>query len=191
VAAIVIATSVAALGLNSSGPTRLDAAKTGSLPAASVTTGTGGPREPERADRGEARIGPAPATASSAPPSTAPARSTTTAPSPTPRPRQTQPPGDGTVTGTGTCQASYYDTGTRTANGERFDTNAFTAAHRSLPFNTRVRVTNTANGRSVVVRINDRGPFVSGRCLDLTRAGFTAIASISNGVASVRYEVLG
>lgn len=117
-----------------------------------------------------------------------PSPSVTTS-SPTPRPSRV--PGGGSVVGGGTCQASFYDEGQRTANGEWFDPNAYTAAHRTLPFNTRVRVTNVANGESVVVRINDRGPYVGGRCLDLSRAAFAAIASLSSGVASVRYEVLG
>ena len=68
--------------------------------------------------------------------------------------------------------------------------NAYTAAHKTLPFGTRVRVTNAANGKSVVVVIRDRGPFVAGRCLDLTPAAFGAIASLSSGVITVKYEVL-
>jgi rare lipoprotein A len=98
--------------------------------------------------------------------------------------------GAGKVISTGTCDASYYDEGQTTANGERFDPNALTAAHRSLPFNTQVRVTNVANGESVVVRINDRGPFVPGRCLGLSRASFAEIANLGTGVIDVRYEVL-
>jgi rare lipoprotein A len=86
---------------------------------------------------------------------------------------------------------SYYADGQKTANGEQFDPNAFTAANKTLPFNTRVRITNPANGKSVVVRINDRGPFVAGRCFDLSRAAFAAIASLSSGVLSAaKYEVL-
>jgi len=64
--------------------------------------------------------------------------------------------------------ASYYKSGRRTANGERFNPNGYTAAHRSLKFGTKVRVTNLRNGRSVIVRINDRGPFIRGRIIDLT-----------------------
>jgi rare lipoprotein A len=87
---------------------------------------------------------------------------------------------------------SYYSDGSRTADGEAFNPNDFTAASKTLAFNTRVRVTNPANGKSVVVRINDRGPFVSGRCLDLTSAAFAAIASLSAGVLpAAKYEVLG
>jgi rare lipoprotein A len=69
----------------------------------------------------------------------------------------------------------YAYSGERTANGERAQPNGFTAAHRTLPFGTRVRVTNKSNGRSVVVRINDRGPFVRGRVIDLTPAAARAI----------------
>ncbi|MEA1834648.1 septal ring lytic transglycosylase RlpA family protein [Methylobacterium durans] len=74
--------------------------------------------------------------------------------------------------------ASWYGPGfqgRRTANGERFNTHAMTAAHRTLPFGTRVRVTNRTNGRSVVVRINDRGPFVGGRVIDLSNASARAL----------------
>ncbi|MFE9694953.1 septal ring lytic transglycosylase RlpA family protein [Micromonospora sp. NPDC005806] len=90
-----------------------------------------------------------------------------------------------------TCGASFYDEGQMTANGETFNPNALTAAHKTLPFDTKVRVTNPANGKSVVVRINDRGPYVDGRCLDLSRAAFAGIASTDLGEVTVRYEVLG
>jgi rare lipoprotein A len=90
----------------------------------------------------------------------------------------------------GTCDASYYDAGQQTADGEQFNPSGLTAAHATLPFNTKVRVTNVANGKSVVVRINDRGPYVDDRCLDLSRAAFGSIASLSSGVVDVRYEVL-
>ena len=78
----------------------------------------------------------------------------------------------------------YAYSGQRTASGERAQPNGLTAAHRTLPFGTRVRVTNNRNGRSVVVRINDRGPFVRGRVIDLTPAaaqalGFSGLASVS------------
>ena len=78
----------------------------------------------------------------------------------------------------------YAYSGERTANGERAQPNGFTAAHRTLPFGTHVRVTNKRNGRSVVVRINDRGPFVRGRVIDLTPAaahalGFSGLASVT------------
>jgi rare lipoprotein A len=101
-----------------------------------------------------------------------------------------QPQRNAVVASTGTCGASFYDEPQATANGETFNPNALTAAHKTLPFNTQVRVTNQANGKSVVVRINDRGPYVSGRCLDLSRAAFAAIANTSAGVANVKYEIL-
>lgn len=89
--------------------------------------------------------------------------------------------------------ASFYGKGDgyhgqRTASGERFNTYSNTTAHRYLPFGTRLRVTNQNNGRSVIVRVNDRGPFVSGRGLDLSYAAFSKIASPSNGVANVCYS---
>src|SRR5262245_32350550 len=89
--------------------------------------------------------------------------------------------------------ASYYGAdfdSQRTASGERFVMEKMTAAHRTLPFGTRVRVTNVANGRSVVVRINDRGPFVKGRVLDLSHAAARALRLIGPGVGRVRLQVL-
>jgi rare lipoprotein A len=71
--------------------------------------------------------------------------------------------------GSSSIKASYYTHGGVTADGERFNPNGFTAAHRTLPFGTRLKVVNEKTGRSVVVRINDRGPFVAGRSLDLAR----------------------
>ena len=111
-------------------------------------------------------------------------------PTPSPSKSQAQPSGKGSIVATGSCEASYYDEPQGTASGETFDPEAFTAASKSLPFNTRVRVTNVANGKYVVVRINDRGPYVAGRCLDLSRAAFRKIANLSTGVVDVRYEVL-
>ncbi|MDF2706651.1 MAG: septal ring lytic transglycosylase RlpA family protein [Nonomuraea muscovyensis] len=90
----------------------------------------------------------------------------------------------------GTCGASYYNEGQQTANGERFNPSALTAAHKTLPFGSKVRVTNPANGDSVTVRINDRGPFVGGRCLDLSEAAFSSIGNTGAGVMTVKYEVL-
>lgn len=90
--------------------------------------------------------------------------------------------------------ASFYAAslhGRRTASGERYDRHALTAAHRTLPFGTRLRVTNTRNGRSVVVRINDRGPFHGGRVLDLSNAAAAAIGMTRSGTARITYEVLG
>ena len=77
-----------------------------------------------------------------------------------------------------------------TANGEIFDPNTLSAAHKSLKFGTIVRVTNLANGKSVDVRINDRGPFRPGRIVDLSRAGAEAIDMIGSGVAQITLEVL-
>ncbi|MFG3440836.1 septal ring lytic transglycosylase RlpA family protein [Nonomuraea sp. NPDC047897] len=91
----------------------------------------------------------------------------------------------------GRCGASFYNEGQMTANGERFNPSALTAAHKTLPFGSKVRVTNPANGDSVTVRINDRGPFVGGRCLDLSEAAFSSIGNTGAGVMTVRYEVLG
>jgi len=90
--------------------------------------------------------------------------------------------------------ASWYGpnfVGRPTANGEIFDPSQLTAAHQSLPFDTRVRVTNLDNGRSVVVRINDRGPFVGGRIIDLARGAAEVIGMISSGTARVRLELAG
>jgi rare lipoprotein A len=93
------------------------------------------------------------------------------------------------LSGGGLIYASYYSSGYRTASGERFNPNGFTAAHRSLPFGARVQVTNPRNGRSVVVRINDRGPFVRGRSLDLARGAAFAIGM--HGTGPVRMAILG
>lgn len=94
------------------------------------------------------------------------------------------------VTASGTCGASFYDEPQGTANGETFDPNALTAASKTLAFNTRVRVTSLDTGKSVVVRINDRGPYVDGRCLDLSRAAFDAIDDLDKGAVTVKYEIL-
>ena len=88
--------------------------------------------------------------------------------------------------------ASYYGRehdGRRTASGEVFDMNGMTAAHRTLPFGTRVRVTNLANGRQVMVRINDRGPFRRGRIVDLSYAAARKLGIVGRGVAKVRVAV--
>lgn len=87
--------------------------------------------------------------------------------------------------------ASLYWQGRRTASGERFNPNDFTAAHRTWPFNSRVRVTNLNNGRWVIVRINDRGPFTRGRVIDLTPPAAKAIGFDRRmGLARVRIERL-
>lgn len=79
----------------------------------------------------------------------------------------------------------------KTASGERFDSGALTMAHPSLPFGTVAKVTNLRNGRSVVVRVNDRGPFVGKRIADLSQAAATEIGMLRKGLAKVRIEVLG
>lgn len=97
------------------------------------------------------------------------------------------------LTSLGTGIASYYGRrfhGRLTANGERFNMNAMTAAHKTLPFGTRVRVTNPRNGKSVTVRINDRGPFIRGRTIDLSRAAAQRIGMISTGHARVKLDIL-
>lgn len=90
-------------------------------------------------------------------------------------------------------RASYYSNalhGRKMSNGERYNKNNFTCAHRTLPFGTKLRVTNLRNGRQVIVRVTDRGPFVRGRIIDLSYAAAQAIGSISSGVASVKIEVI-
>jgi len=87
-------------------------------------------------------------------------------------------------------RASFYWQGSQTASGERFDKRELTAAHRTLPFGTRVRVTNLATGRSVTVRINDRGPFVAGRDIDLSRAAAEELGMVGRGVAKVKLTVV-
>jgi peptidoglycan lytic transglycosylase len=87
--------------------------------------------------------------------------------------------------------ASWYGAshqGKRTANGERFDMRALTAAHRNLPFGAVIRVTNLANGRMVKVRVNDRGPYARGRILDLSAAAAEGLGMSRDGIARVRIE---
>jgi rare lipoprotein A len=121
---------------------------------------------------------------------TAPATTRTTTPTKAPTSTATAAPTTTVPVGAQTCGASYYDTGTTTANGEAFNPDGLTAASKTLPFNTRVKVTNLANGKSVVVRINDRGPYVTGRCLDLARGAFSQIASLSAGVLTVSWQIV-
>jgi rare lipoprotein A len=85
-----------------------------------------------------------------------------------------------------TGMASYYKHGKRTANGERFDPHGMTAAHRTYPFGTRVLVTNLRNGKSVIVRINDRGPFTGGRVIDLSLGAAKVVGMTQSGVAKVK-----
>ena len=86
--------------------------------------------------------------------------------------------------------ASWYTMGTRTASGERMSSAVLAAAHRTLPFGTQVRVENLGNGKSVIVRINDRGPFVRGRVIDVTRAAALELGMIHSGTASVRVTAI-
>jgi rare lipoprotein A len=89
-----------------------------------------------------------------------------------------------------TGKASYYSHGARTASGARFNPGALTAAHRTLPFGSRLRVTNLANQRSVLVTVNDRGPFSGGRILDLSAGAANVIGMRQSGVARVHIERL-
>jgi rare lipoprotein A len=86
--------------------------------------------------------------------------------------------------------ASFYTAGTLTANGEKFDTHGLTAAHRTLPFGTRLRVTNVATGRSVTVRVNDRGPFIPGRVVDVSYSAAATLGMVDGGLAKVKLDVV-
>lgn len=86
--------------------------------------------------------------------------------------------------------ASWYALTSKTASGERMNAARLTAAHRSLKFGTKVAVTNKRNGKTVVVRINDRGPFIRGRVLDLSKAAASQIGMIRSGTASICYRVI-
>jgi rare lipoprotein A len=128
-----------------------------------------------------------------------PAVSPTKTTAKTPRPRITKPARHRhsptrtaayKVVGGGSCEASFYGEGQQTASGEAFDPGAMTAANKTLPFDTRLRVTNKNNGESAMVRINDRGPYVSGRCLDLSTAAMKAVGGMGAGVIPVRYQIL-
>ncbi|MBN1576619.1 MAG: septal ring lytic transglycosylase RlpA family protein [Chitinispirillaceae bacterium] len=93
-----------------------------------------------------------------------------------------------------TGRATYYGNkfhGRKTASGERYDRNKFTAAHKTLPFGTMVRVTCMSNGKTVTVRVNDRGPLKGGRIIDLSFAAAKAIGMISAGVVPVGIEIVG
>ncbi len=90
-------------------------------------------------------------------------------------------------------KASFYSTKyqfRKTASGERFNQYSKTAAHRKLPFGSKVKVTNLKNNKSVIVKINDRGPFVKGRIIDLSRSAFGAIGNTDSGIISVKIEVM-
>jgi rare lipoprotein A len=86
--------------------------------------------------------------------------------------------------------ASFYTEDEWTASGEKFNTHALTAAHPTLPFGTRLRVTNVSNGRSVVVRINDRGPFIPGRVVDLSESAAESLGMVERGIVKVKLDVV-
>ena len=87
--------------------------------------------------------------------------------------------------------ASFYSGYKQTANQEKFSPTSLTAAHKTLPFGSIVRVENVANGKTVQVRINNRGPFIKGRIIDLTPTAFKEIASLNQGITKVKIEVVG
>jgi len=86
--------------------------------------------------------------------------------------------------------ASFYTEDTLTANGEKYNPNELTAAHRTLPFGTRLQVTNVTNGRSVTVRVNDRGPFVAGRIVDVSYSAAERLGITERGVAKVKIDIV-
>ncbi|SMC53205.1 septal ring lytic transglycosylase RlpA family protein [Moheibacter sediminis] len=93
----------------------------------------------------------------------------------------------------GSGKASFYGDkfhGKKTASGETYDMHDMTAAHKTLPFGTKVKITNANNGKSVVVEVNDRGPFVKSRQFDLSKAAFSEIGNIDKGVMPIDYEVV-
>ena len=108
---------------------------------------------------------------------------------PAPEPRPPATPRPVTMTGRASWYGDFHH-GRLTANGEVFDKNALTAAHRSLPFGTRLRVVNLQNDREVEVRINDRGPTIPERVLDLSYAAARALGAVGSGVIPVRMTVL-
>jgi rare lipoprotein A len=85
--------------------------------------------------------------------------------------------------------ASFYKYESKTASGEQFNPNELTAAHRTLPFGTRLRVTNVATGQSVIVRVNDRGPFIPGRVVDVSHSAAEVLGMIDRGITKVKLEV--
>lgn len=107
----------------------------------------------------------------------------------TPRPDTDGTPAVHTETGKASFYADRFQN-RKTASGERYQASENTAAHRTLPFGSQVRVTNVRNGKSVVVRINDRGPHVRGRIIDLSRSAFAQIGDPAAGLLNVRIEVL-
>jgi rare lipoprotein A len=86
--------------------------------------------------------------------------------------------------------ASFYTEGTKTASGEKFNTLEMTAAHPTLPFGTKLRVTNVTTGQAVTVRVNDRGPYVAGRVVDVSYSAADALGMVGKGVAKVKLDVV-
>jgi rare lipoprotein A len=86
--------------------------------------------------------------------------------------------------------ASFYTEGTKTASGEKFNTMEMTAAHPTLPFGTKLRVTDVSSGKSVTVRVNDRGPYVQGRVVDVSYSAANALGMVGKGVTNVKLDVV-
>ncbi|MGP4022790.1 septal ring lytic transglycosylase RlpA family protein [Actinomadura sp. 3N407] len=177
--------AVLALGafalVNGDGTTKsTQAAQT--APQATTPLGDRPRSEPPRASRGKTRS-PEPSPAKTKTPKRKPDTQAGHVPEPEKK-KQNK------VVESGSCKASYYWQGQMTASGEPFDPSELTAAHKTLPMGSKVRVTNKNNGRSVTVRINDRGPYTGGRCLDLSRAAMKKVGGTGAGVIPVRYEVL-
>ncbi|MFG1942518.1 septal ring lytic transglycosylase RlpA family protein [Nonomuraea sp. NPDC048826] len=150
-------------------------------------TGTTTEPPPETTTEPQPETTPTPKVSTTPKPATkAPAATPT--PTPTPTPKKAKP--KVRVVSSGSCGASYYHESQMTASGERFNPSAMTAAHKTLRLGSKVRVTNPVTGKSVTVRINDRGPYIGGRCLDLSRAAFAKIGNLNAGVMRVKYEVL-
>jgi len=99
------------------------------------------------------------------------------------------PPKQSASTGGSVGIASFYTYDTKTASGEPFNARELTAAHRTLPFGTRLRVTDVASGQSVTVRVNDRGPFIPGRVVDLSHSAANELGMIDRGITKVKLEV--
>lgn len=91
---------------------------------------------------------------------------------------------------TTTVVTSWYQHGKKTASGQRFDPNGLSAAHRTLPFGTKLRLTNPSNGRSIIVTVNDRGPFIRGTGLDVSRGAAQQLGFISKGKTRLQMQVL-
>ena len=148
------------------------------------------PLEPLRSEANQdSASDPEPASTSPAPAASEPETAITT-PAVQPLPPLPAPP---SVVSVSTGEASWYGPGfygNRTANGELFRPGTLTAAHRTLPFGTKVRVTNLWNGRSTVVRINDRGPFHGRRVIDLAHGAANQLGVVASGIAQVKLEVL-